>query len=135
MSLDLDQDQVGSSCPNLTDSPLSLCLAKLSADRLTSNLSRSFVVVNTPPFDIATNKDTLQHNPLLAAINPFFPPITLSASVHKRQRSRNTAGTIDATTPTRALSTQNDDINGEIQGLAGMTVLKTRLSYETHFLQ
>lgn len=131
--MSLDQDQVGSSSPDPTDSPLSLCLAKLLADR-TTNLSRSFVV-NTPLFGIAADKDTLQRNPLLAAINPFFPPITLSASAHKRQRDRNTAGTIDAATPTRTLSTQNDDINGEIQGLVGMMVLKTRLSYETHFLQ
>jgi hypothetical protein len=133
--MSLDQDQVGSAGPNSADSPLSLCLAKLSADRMTSNLSHSFIV-NTPPFNTATEKDILPRSPLVSPINPFFPPVTLSTPVQKRPRDRTARGTIEsmAATPTRRLPLQNNDVNAEIRALTGMTVLKTRLCHDTHFL-
>ena len=97
----------------------------MSADRMASNLSRSFVV-NMPTFNTAMNKDTVPHSPMASAINPFFPPITLSSPAHKRQGARTPPELTETTYLRRAPPTQNDDMLTEIRALAGMTVLKTR---------
>jgi hypothetical protein len=97
----------------------------MSADRMASTLSRSFVV-NMPTFSTAMNKDTIPHSPMASAINPFFPPITLSSLAHKRQGGRTPPELTETTNLRRAPPTQNDDMLAEVRALAGMTVLKTR---------
>jgi len=79
-----------------------------------------------PAFNTATNKDNVPHSPMASAINPFFPPITVSAPAHKRQRGRTAPEPTEATNPRQTPLTRNDDLLAEIRALAGMMVLKTR---------
>ena len=105
----------------------------MSADRMASSLSRSFVV-NMPTFNTAMNKDAVPHSPMASAINPFFPPITLSSPAHKRQGGRTPPEPTETTNLPRAPSTENDDMHAEIRTLAGMTVLKTRYIFDKYLL-
>ena len=75
------------------------------------------------------NKNIVPHSPMASAINPFFPPITLSVPAHKRRGGRTAPEPTETTNLRRAPPTQNDDnddMHTEIRALAGMTVLKTR---------
>src|SRR5271155_5387630 len=107
------QGGTGGSYPH-DDSPLSQCLPNLSADHMASNLSRSFVV-NMPTFNTAMNKDAVPRSPMASAINPFFPPITLSAPAHKRQLGgRTPPEPTEMTNLRRAPPTENDVMHAEI---------------------
>jgi len=97
---------------------------------MASNLSRSFVV-NMPASNTVMSKDNVPHSPMVSAINPFFPPITISAPGHKRQGSRTVTEPIEPANPPTP-PTQKDDIHAEIRALTGMTVLKTRYVLDKH---
>ena len=116
----LNQSDVGRSRPIPSNSTLFMGLENLSAERMTSNLSRSFIV-NMPPFNLAPSKDSLQPGPLASAINPFFPPITFSEAAHKRPRDSTPQKQTEGSTGTR-----EDDVHAEILTLTGLAVLGTR---------